>query len=134
MPGDPPCIASEEAGPRAGLSKRIHAWMLAHYGARYEALVADRKRALFAALQGDVLEIGPGAGPNLVYYPKTIRWIGVEPNPFMHRYLREAAARAGILVEVRRLEAERLPAADSTMDAVVSTLVLCSVREPDRVL
>jgi SAM-dependent methyltransferase len=108
--------------------------MLAHCAARYERMVADRKRALFADLRGTILEVGPGAGPNLRYYPKDCRWIGVEPNPFMHPYLRSAAARAGLAIEIRTVAAEGLPAKDRSVDAVVSTLVLCSVGDPARVI
>jgi SAM-dependent methyltransferase len=131
---NPQQLAASEALPRAGFAKRVHAWFLGHCAARYESMVADRKRALFAELRCDILEIGPGAGPNLIYYPRDCRWIGVEPNPFMHRYLREAAERAGLRVDIRTLTAERLPAEDESVDAVVSTLVLCSVREPAVVL
>ena len=127
-------VFAGDAAIHAGFGKRVHAWCLAHCAARYERMVAERKRALFAGLRGDILEIGPGAGPNLGYYPKDCRWIGVEPNPFMHRYLREAAARASLRVEIRTLAAEGLPANDQSVDVVVSTLVLCSVREPVTVL
>ena len=123
-----------DAPPRAGLGSRIHAWVLAHLGGRYERMVADRKRVLFAGIGGNVLEIGPGTGPNLVYYPPGIRWLGVEPNPYMVPYLRTAAARAGLQVDLRPGTAERLPAEDNSMDAVVSTLVLCSVTDPAGVL
>jgi len=119
---------------KAGIGKRVHAWLLAHYAARYEQMVAERKRALFAGLHGSILEIGPGAGPNLAYYSKDARWIGVEPNPYMHPYLRQAAARAGLSIEIRSLVAEKLPAEDASVDFVVSTLVLCSVSDPSRVL
>jgi len=131
LPGAP---GSEKTPPRAGLGSHIHAWVLAHLGVRYERMVADRKRALFAGLDGSVLEIGPGTGPNLVYYPPGIRWLGVEPNPYMVPYLRTAAARAGLPVDLRPGMAERLPAEDNSMDTVVSTLVLCSVHDPDGVL
>lgn len=112
----------------------MHAWFLAHCAARYESMVADRKRALLGELHGDVLEIGPGAGPNLIYYPKDCRWVGVEPNSFMHRYLREAAELADLRIEILELMAESLPVKNNSMDAVVSTLVLCSVQEPAKVL
>jgi SAM-dependent methyltransferase len=118
----------------AGFGKRIHAWVLAHFAQRYERLVAGRKRSLLGNLTGSILEIGPGAGPNLPFYSKQSHWIGVEPNPYMHPYLHEAAARAGIQIEIRSEEAERLPAEDESVDAVVSTLVLCSVHDPERVL
>jgi ubiquinone/menaquinone biosynthesis C-methylase UbiE len=119
---------------RVGLGSRIHAWVLAHLGKRYERMVVERKRALFAGIGGNVLEIGPGTGPNLVYYPSGIHWLGVEPNPYMYPYLRAAAERAGLQVDLRTGTAERLPADDNSMDAVVSTLVLCSVRDPEGVL
>jgi SAM-dependent methyltransferase len=119
---------------RPGLGKRIHAWLLAHGTARYERMVAGRKQALLSDLRGTILEIGPGAGPNLKYYPKNCRWIGVEPNPFMHPYLRRAAEQARLAIDIRTLEAEQLPAEDGSVDAVVSTLVLCSVSDPAKVL
>ena len=120
--------------PHAGFGKRIHAWVVAHCGARYERMVAERKHGLFAGLSGDILEIGPGAGPNLGYYPKGCRWIGVEPNPFMHPYLHQAAQRTGLRIEIRSIVAEKLPAESESVDAVVSTLVLCSVTDPAMVL
>jgi ubiquinone/menaquinone biosynthesis C-methylase UbiE len=69
-------------------------------------------------------------GANLPYFPVGVRWVGVEPNPCMHRYLREAAARLGLNLEIRLGDAEEIPAKDSSVDAVVATLVLCTVRDP----
>lgn len=89
--------------------------------------MADRKQRLFADLQGTVLEIGPGAGANLPYYPPDIHWIGVEPNPFMHDYLRDKARERGFEIDLRQGTAEQLEVEDASIDAVVSTLVLCSV-------
>ncbi|MBI2816543.1 MAG: class I SAM-dependent methyltransferase [Acidobacteria bacterium] len=120
--------------PKTGFSHRIHAWMLAHLNARYERLVADRKRAMLANLRGCVVEIGPGTGPNLPYYPKEIRWIGVEPNRYMMPYVKRAAEQFGLTVDVRPGLAEEIPVAQNSADAVVSTLVLCSVSDPERVL
>lgn len=116
------------------LRKRLFAAVLARLSAKYESLVVERKRALFADLQGDVLEIGPGTGANLAYYPPGIRWIGIEPNPYMHDYLKKQAGALGIPVDIRLGVAEQLAAADQSVDAVVSTLVLCSVADPARVL
>ena len=118
----------------AGFGKRVHAWLLAHGTAKYERMVADRKRALLGGVTGTVLEIGPGAGPNLRLYSKDCRWIGVEPNPYMVPYLRQSAEQAGLHTEIRSGVAEQLPAADRSIDAVVATLVLCSVSDPQRVL
>ncbi len=111
------------------LGKRLFAWGLAKGGAAHERLVADRKRALLRQLDGVVLEIGPGTGANLGYYPSGTRLIGIEPNPYMHDYLRREAERLSREIEIRNGAAERLDVADASVDAVVSTLVLCSVRD-----
>jgi ubiquinone/menaquinone biosynthesis C-methylase UbiE len=63
-----------------------------------------------------------------------LRLLAVEPNPFMHRYLlKEARARRREAWLVRG-KAEALPFGSNTMDAVVSTLVLCSIRDVGQAL
>ncbi len=114
--------------------KRLFAWALAHCNGRYERFIAQRKRALFAGLHGTVMEIGPGTGPNLALYPAAIRWIGVEPNRYMHQYLLDEARRLGIVVELLDTDLEGAPVADGSLDAVVGTLVLCSIDEPETAL
>ncbi|MBF1999986.1 MAG: class I SAM-dependent methyltransferase [Synechococcales cyanobacterium M58_A2018_015] len=99
------------------------------------ATMADLKRSLLSHLQGTVLEIGPGAGANLSYYPPGIHWIGVEPNPFMHPYIHQEAKRHGLTaIELYEGCAETLPVADNSIDTVVSTYVLCSVSDVDATL
>ncbi|MBF6592004.1 MAG: class I SAM-dependent methyltransferase [Ktedonobacterales bacterium] len=115
--------------PRAGWYQRIFAWGMARDDERMDSLFGQRKRELLEQVTGNVLEIGPGAGANLRYYPPGIHWIGVEPNPYMAPYIRREAVRWSVDVEVRRGTAERLPAEDASVDVVVSTLVLCSVRD-----
>ncbi|MFQ4143943.1 class I SAM-dependent methyltransferase [Chlorogloeopsis sp. ULAP02] len=114
--------------------KRLFAWMMAHGTAKYEEEIADRKRALFTELHGNVLEIGPGTGCNLSYYPSDVHWIGIEPNPFMHPYLQQEAERLGLGIDLCNGTAEHLEVEDNSMDAVVSTLVLCSVNNLAAVL
>ena len=122
--------------PRQGsLRQRLCAWMMTHSGESYEQVTAARKRALFGNLHGDVLELGPGAGPNLRYFPADVRWVGVEPNPFMHPHLLEALRASGRPAGQFRIEGGdpagvHLPAGDASLDAVVATLVLCSVPDP----
>ncbi len=114
---------------RRAWRKRLLAFMLARCSGRHDRFLADRKRALLADLKGLILEIGPGTGVNLPYYPPGIRWIGIEPNPFMHPYLRSKAERLGLRIDLRDGTAERLEVEDNSINAVVSTLVLCSVRD-----
>ncbi len=96
--------------------------------------MAERKRPLLETLHGTVLEIGPGTGANLAYYRRDTRWIGLEPNRYMHAGLRERAHRFGIAAELHLDPAEKMSLADASVDAVVSTLVLCSVEDPPAVL
>ena len=83
---------------------------------------------------GDVLEIGGGTGANLPYYPAGARLTVVEPNPHMVRRLERRAARSGRQVTVLPDAGERLPFRDGSFDSVVTTLVLCMVRDLDQVV
>ena len=92
-----------------------------------EACLADWRAALLAPLDGRVLEVGAGTGANLAYYPASVRELVLaEPDPSMRRRL--AARAAGR--EVIDAGAERLPFEAGRFDAVVCTLVLCSVGDP----
>jgi ubiquinone/menaquinone biosynthesis C-methylase UbiE len=109
--------------------QRFQACFLARWNASYERYVADRKRKLFADISGTVLEIGPGTGTNLAYLPEGIHWIGLEPNPYMHPYLRREAERLQRRIEIQTSCAEAIEREDQSIDAVICTLVLCSVRD-----
>jgi len=80
-------------------------------------------------------EPGHGAGTNLAYFSPDVHWIGVEPNLFTHPYLRQEAERRGLKdIELYGQQAEQLPVADGSLDAVVSTYVQCSVTDLDTTL
>jgi len=100
----------------------------------YDSFVADRKRLLFAGIEGVLVEIGPGTGPNLRHLPAGLTVVGVEPNPFMHRHFLREAREGGHRAALIRGRAEALPFRDESVDAVVATLVLCSVGETGRAL
>ena len=76
-----------------------------------------------------MVEIGAGSGLNARYLPAGATWVVVEPNVHFHDRIREAAHAHGVRVEVVGGTAEALPLADDKADAVVSTLVLCSVAD-----
>jgi ubiquinone/menaquinone biosynthesis C-methylase UbiE len=88
----------------------------------------ELKQSLLSQLHGRVLEIGPGTGASFAYLDKHVEWIGIEPNPYMHSYLKEEAERQG-MQSIKLIEgvAENLPLADESIDAVISNYVLCSV-------
>ncbi len=86
-----------------------------------------RRSRLLAGASGTVLEIGGGTGANLPHYRDVARVVVAEPDPHMRLRLRRKLGRARVPVEVSEAGAEALPFADGSFDAVVSTLVLCSV-------
>jgi SAM-dependent methyltransferase len=92
--------------------------------------LGDRKAALFTDLPATVVELGAGTGANMRYYAPGTRVLAIEPNPSMHGALRAAAARHGIDLEIRAVGAEDTRLPDAGADAVVSTLVLCTVSDP----
>jgi len=83
-------------------------------------------------LSGDVLEIGSGTGLNLKYYPKTVNMLVLsEPDSNMRHILNqriEESDKDNILMANYHAESIDLP--DESFDYVVSTLVLCSVKNP----
>ena len=81
------------------------------------------RRWIASRAHGVVVELGAGTGANLAWYGDVERLVLVEPSPAMRRRL---AARAGD-AEVLDATAAALPLPDDSVDAVVATLVLCSV-------
>lgn len=120
--------------PRPTIRQRFFAWLTARGETGNNRLFGHHKRRLFKDISGTVLEIGPGTGVNLAYYPAGIHWIGVEPNPAMHDHLRQKAEQVGITADFRLGAAEQLDLPDNSVDTVVSTLVLCSVIDPEATL
>jgi SAM-dependent methyltransferase len=99
-----------------------------------ERTLRRRKERVFAALPGEVVEIGPGVGANLRYLPAGGVLVAIEPNRHMHGRLQAAASRRGVRLDVREAMAESMGLPDGSVDTVISSLVLCSVGEPAAVL
>jgi ubiquinone/menaquinone biosynthesis C-methylase UbiE len=98
------------------------------------AVLAERRARLLSPLDGQVLEVGAGTGANLAHYRHAGQVIAAEPDPAMRRRLAARAATAPVPVEITSDAAESLRHLDASFDAVVFTLVLCSVASPDRAL
>ena len=99
--------------------------------AQEEAGLREHRRAIVGRAQGRVLEIGAGTGLNLDHYgPGVAELVLTEPEEPMARRLRERATRG----EIVGAPADELPYPDDSFDAVVSTLVLCTVPDQDRAI
>lgn len=105
---------------------------------RYDRFTAQMERhwlgearaSLLEGLTGTVVELGAGTGHNLEHYPASVeRVVLTEPSATMRDQLRTHLARVELPfdTEVVDATADRLPLVDDVADAVVSTLVLCSV-------
>ncbi|MCG9894420.1 MAG: class I SAM-dependent methyltransferase [Fimbriimonadaceae bacterium] len=116
------------------MRRRFFAWAIDQVMRVYDPLVAGHKRRLFHDLQGTVLEIGPGTGPNMKHLPQGIDYLGLEPNPYMHPRLLAAAEEHGIQAKVVEGSAMEIPLPDASVDWVIGTLVLCSVPDQAQVL
>lgn len=113
---------------------RLNAWFFRAIDGYLDRKYRDVKRELFGGLPRKVLEIGAGSGANFRYLAPGTHVVAVEPNVHVHGHLRAAAARHGVRVEVHAARAEDLPLPDESVEAVISSLVLCSVEDPARAL
>jgi ubiquinone/menaquinone biosynthesis C-methylase UbiE len=113
---------------------QFNSWLLAKFEDDFHEETGPMKRERMKDLQGTVVEIGPGNGINLRYYSDGVKVIAVEPNPYMHTRLHERAALAKAEVEIKGEFLHDLRIADNSIDAVVCTLVLCTVPDPESIL
>ena len=110
------------------------AWILHILDGCADKIYGRRKKAIFQDLPSTVVEIGAGTGANFRYYRPGTRVIAVEPNQAMHPYLRSAAQRYDLELDLRGTKGERLDLETASVNAVVGTLVLCSVDAPHQVV
>lgn len=94
------------------------------------------RRENLTGLTGRVLEVGAGTGTNFEFYPDTVsEVVAVEPERRLAEQAQRAAATARVPVTVRTDTVEQfLSAGNPQFDAVVCSLVLCSVEDPEGVL
>jgi SAM-dependent methyltransferase len=121
-----------ESNPRESSFGRSYA----RVGPRMDARgAADHRRRLVAAARGIVVEIGAGYGATFPFYPAAVTGVlALEPDPTLRGLARAAASKAPVPVTVEDGVAESLPAADASVDVVVSSLVLCSVADQSAAL
>lgn len=92
------------------------------------------RRENLAGLSGRVLEVGAGTGTNFEFYPATVtEVVAVEPERRLAALAVQAADRAAIPVTVTTDTVEHFADAEP-FDAVVCSLVLCSVDDPKSVV
>lgn len=96
--------------------------------------VRELRRENLTGLSGRVLEVGAGIGTNFPHYPESVEEvIAVEPERRLATRAHAAAAAAPVRVVVESETVEGF-SGGTPFDAVVCSLVLCSVRNPADVL
>lgn len=125
--------------------KKCFPYFLKRFTVMYNEQMASRKRELFSNLQEfagpsgklTLLEVGCGTGANFKFYPPGCRVTCIDPNPNFEKFLFKSVA------ENRQLQFERFLVAagedmhqvtDGSVDVVVCTLVLCSVKNQEKIL
>src|SRR3977135_2124126 len=112
-------------------------WLMAAVYDRFmrgseEACLAQWRAELLRDLSGAVLEVGAGNGGTLPHYPKSIAQLVLcEPDAHMRRKLKQKVDASALRnSEISDASLESLPFKAGEFDAVVCSLVLCSV--PDQ--
>ncbi len=117
-----------------GCKSKFNAFFMKNLEWYMHKVYGDYKRDLFKKLGKDVLEIGAGTGTNLPYYKPDTNLTVIEPSKDMLNIFLEKAYKYPLNIHIKEGFAEDLPFENETFDGVVSTLVLCSVKSPSKVL
>ena len=118
------------------MRQRLFAWVYGRIDRRTRRVTARLRSDLVADLTGDILEIGCGPGANFEHYRSEARVTATDYSDHMLKRARDEAASPAVeaTVTVQQADVGELPFPDASFDAVVSTLVLCSVPDQSRAL
>jgi ubiquinone/menaquinone biosynthesis C-methylase UbiE len=112
------------------LSQKLLAFILKKTDKINRNIYHKKKKFLFKNLKGTIAELGPGTGLNLEYYPKNIKWIGIEPNSDLREEITNKAKKLKMKnIIVKNATAEKIPIKSNSVETVISTLMLCSVKD-----
>jgi ubiquinone/menaquinone biosynthesis C-methylase UbiE len=96
-----------------------------------------KRRALIEPLRGRILEVGSGTGINYQFYSSEAEIFALEPNKSMlTRAEQKAPENLSITYLHHRICDDEVETyiRQSSLDAIVSTLVLCSVPDPEKAI
>ena len=121
----------------ANFYKKIFAKFYDSFMRKTERGLYKKRKALIEPLRGRILEVGSGTGMNYQFYSKEAEIFALDPNKSMLKRA-EIKAPEGLLItylnhkicddEIGTLIKQ------GSLDAIVSTLVLCSVPDPEKAI
>ncbi|XP_078545057.1 thiol S-methyltransferase TMT1A-like [Lissotriton helveticus] len=127
------------------LANKMFPYLLATFSHVYNRKMHSFKKTLFSNMldfagprgELNILEVGSGTGTNFQFFPPGCRVTCTDPNPDFERFLGKSVAENEHVRFTRFLVAsgeDMSAVASGSADAVVCTLVLCSVRDVEGVL
>ncbi len=96
--------------------------------------MAEFRSLLVEGLSGDVAEVGAGSGAMFRYYGDNVNVTAIEPDDEFRAAAELAANDVRATIRVVPGVGESLPCEDSSVDAVVGSVVLCSVQSVQQTL
>ncbi len=97
--------------------------------------LADYRRRVIPAATGRVLEVGVGSGFNLPLYGVNVKQvIGLDPSPKLLAMARKKVSAVSAAVDLVEGSAEAVPLEDRSVDTVVTTWTMCSIRDVEHAL
>lgn len=131
------------SNPNANIKEGFYSRLFARFydpfmEAMEQKVLSKYRKQLLEPLQGDVLEVGSGTGINFKLYPKGCHVIASEPSEHMLKYAQERLKMEPVEAEIELVLAgvgseeleKKVP--EEGFDAIVCTLVLCTIPEPEK--
>jgi SAM-dependent methyltransferase len=102
--------------------------------AKRPGMLSGWRYDLLANVQGRVLEMGVRDGPNFPFYPPDVKVVATDVDIDSIQGAKNLFPRFRQGIALSLADAQQLPFAASSFDAVVTTLVFCSIPNPQRAL
>lgn len=103
----------------------------------FEKSLFKKRKELLSDLEGNVLGVGEGTGVNFQFYPQNAQVFAVEPSESMLHVAKKKASKFNNITflnyGINDKELEQHIEGNS-MDAIVCTLVLCTIPDPEKAL
>ncbi|WP_114576477.1 class I SAM-dependent methyltransferase [Saliphagus sp. LR7] len=102
-----------------------------------ERILEAHRDYLVRNLSGRLLDLGAGTGSLFSHVAEQaargegISLAAIEPDPHMRRRAAARASELGLEIDLRDARAESLPFPDDSFDAVVASVVFCTIGEPE---
>ena len=104
----------------------------------YEPMIRPLEAAVFRKIskeiagraEGHVLEVGSGTGLDFAHYIHATHVAAIEPDEEMAKQSLGKIREAPVPITLYAASAEALPFPDHSFDAVVATLVFCTIPDP----